>query len=98
VAVDLQPEEIAISLPHASILGIEQKQVEVLAFENGFWNRISASDLESQLAVLPELARQKAAESELLAEAEAALQKQLSERVQAGRPLRLYFQESVLKE
>jgi hypothetical protein len=44
------------------------------------------------------LARQKAAESELLAEAETALQKQLSERVQAGRPLRLYFQESAPKE
>ena len=98
VAVDLRPEEIAITLPPASILGIEQKQVEVLAFENGFWNRISAADLESQLATLPELARQKTAESDLLPEAEAALQKQLSERVQPGRPLRLYFQTSAPKE
>ena len=98
VAVDLRDDEIAISLPHASILGVEQKQVEVLEFENGFWNRISASDLESQLATLPELARQKAAESGILAEAEAALQKQLNERVQAGRPLRLYFQNNLPKE
>ena len=98
VAVDLREDQIAISLPHASILGVEQKQVEVLAFENGFWNRISAADLESQLATLPELARQKAAESGLLAEAETALQKQLNERVQAGRPLRLYFQNPMVKE
>jgi hypothetical protein len=92
VAVDLTPEEISVSLPHASILGVEQKQVDVLAFENGFWNRISAQDLETQLAVLPDLARQKAADSGILAEAEAALQKQLDDRIQAGRPLRLHFQ------
>ena len=92
VAVDLRPEEIAISLPHATILGVEQKQVEVLAYENGFWNRISAEDLETQLAVLPDLARQKAAESGILAEAETALQKQLDDRIHAGRPLRLHFQ------
>jgi hypothetical protein len=98
VAVDLRPEEIAISLPHASILGVEQKQVEVLAFENGFWNRISAADLETQLATLPELARQKAAESGILSEAETALQKQLDERVHAGRPLHLTFQHAVAKE
>jgi Protein of unknown function (DUF4230) len=98
VAVDLRDDEVAISLPHASILGVEQKQVEVLAFENGFWNRISAADLEGQLATLPELARQKAAESGLMAEAETALQKQLDERVQAGRPLRLYFQSPAVKE
>ena len=98
VAVDLRPEEIAISLPHATILGVEQKQVEVLAFENGFWNRISASDLETQLATLPELARQKAAESGILAEAETALQKQLDDRVHAGRPLHLNFQNPAAKE
>ncbi|MFZ1218457.1 MAG: DUF4230 domain-containing protein [Chthoniobacterales bacterium] len=92
VAVDLTPEDISVSLPRASILGVEQKQVEVLAFENGFWNRISAQDLETQLAVLPDLARQKAAESGILAEAETALQKQLDDRIHAERPLRLHFQ------
>ena len=92
VEVDLRPEEIAVSLPHATILGVEQKQIEVLAFENGFWNRISAEDLEAQLAVLPDLARQKAAESGILAEAETALQKQLDDRIHAGRPLHVQFQ------
>jgi hypothetical protein len=92
VAVDLRPDEIAVSLPHATILGVEQRQVEVLALENGFWNRISAEDLESQLATLPDLARQKAAESGILAEAETALQKQLDDRIHAGRPLHLNFQ------
>ncbi len=98
VAVDLRPDEIAISLPHATILGVEQKQVDVLAFENGFWNHISAADLESQLATLPELARQKAAESGILAEAETTLQTQLNERVHAERPVHLNFQTAATKE
>ena len=98
VAVDLQPDAIAINLPRATILGIEQKQVEVLAFENGFWNRISAADVEAELATLPELARQKAAESGILAEAETALQTQLNERIHAERPVRLTFQETPAKD
>src|SRR5881394_523790 len=98
VAVDLQPDAIAISLPHATILGVEQKQVDVLAFENGFWNRISGADLESELAVLPDLARQKATESGILGQAEAALQKQLNERVHIDRPFNLVFQSAPGKD
>ena len=98
VAVDLQSDAIAINLPHASILGVEQNQVEVLAFENGFWNRISAADVESEMAVLPELARQRATESGILAEAETALQTQLNERIHAERPVRLTFQNAAPKD
>ena len=98
VAVDLRPDEVAISLPHATILGVEQKQVDVLAFENGFWNRISASDIETQLATLPDLARQKATESGILAEAESALQTQLNERIHAERPVHLSFQNAAAKD
>ena len=98
VTVDVRPDEIAVRLPHASILGVEQKQTEVLAFENGLWNRISAADLENELAALPDLARQKAATSGILAEAETALQKQLHERVQAARPFNLVFQDAPVKD
>jgi Protein of unknown function (DUF4230) len=98
VAVDLRPDEITVRLPHASILGVEQKQTEVLAFENGFWNRISAADLENELAALPDLARQKAAESGLLVDAETALQKQLDERVHAARHFNLVFQNAPVKD
>jgi hypothetical protein len=93
VTVDVRPDEITIRLPHASILGVEQKQTEVLAFENGLWNRISAADLENELGTLPDLARRKAAESGILAEAETTLQKQLNERVQADRHFNLVFQD-----
>src|SRR5213080_2936313 len=62
LSIDIRPGKIIVQLPHARILGIEQEQVDVLAFENGLWNRISGQDMQSELSILPELAREKAAE------------------------------------
>src|SRR5437763_1843128 len=91
LAVDIRPNEIIVQLPHARILGIEQEQVDVLAFENGLWNRISGQDMQSELSILPELAREKAAEGDLPAEAERTLQRQIEQRVHAPQPLHLIF-------
>ena len=91
LAVDIRPNEIIVQLPHARILGIEQEEVDVLAFENGLWNRISGQDMQSELSILPELAREKAAESDLPAEAERTLQQQIEQRVHAPQRLHLIF-------
>ena len=98
LSIDVRPEEIVVQLPHAQILGVEQEQVEVLALENGLWNRISAADLEAELATLPQLVRQRAAESGLPAEAERALQKQLDARIHAPQPLRVIFVDPAKKD
>src|SRR5205814_5553435 len=87
VTIDIRPTEILIQLPHAQILGIEQNQVDVLAFENGLWNRISGADLQSELSILPQLARQKAAVIGLPEDADRALQQQLDQRMHAPQPL-----------
>ena len=91
ISVDLRPEEIVVQLPHAQILGVEQEAVEVLEFENGYWNRISADDVQNELSVLPQLARRKAAEANLAAEAEKSLQEQLTARIKVEQPLRVVF-------
>jgi hypothetical protein len=91
LSIDIRPNEITVQLPPARILGIEQEQVDVLAFENGLWNRISGEDMQSELSILPQLAREKAAEGDLPAEAERALQRQIEERVHAPQPLHLIF-------
>ena len=91
LAVDVQPDQIVIQVPHAQILDVTQDQVDVLAFENGFWNRISGDDVQNELSILPQLARQEAAETGLPDEAERALQQQLGERIHAQQPLRLIF-------
>ena len=91
VAVDVRPDEILIQLSHAEIVGIEEKHVDVLTFENGLWNKITGADLENELAQLPEMARRQAMEINLPAEAEQELQRQLSKRIHARQALKLVF-------
>ena len=98
VTIDIRPTEILVELPHAQILGIEQNQVDVLAFENGLWNRISGADVQSELSILPQLARQKAAESGLPEEAERILQQQLDQRIHTQQPLHLIFKNEKKRE
>ena len=98
LAVDVRPNEIVVQLPHAQILGVEQQQLDVLEFENGFWNRISGDDVKNELSILPQLARQKAEESGLPAEAEHALQQQLDQRIHSRQPLRLIYTSAPKKD
>lgn len=91
VTVDVRPEEIVIQLPHAEIVGVEEQHVDVLALENGLWNRISGADLQNELTQLPDMARREAMEIDLPAEAERELQRQLSKRIRARQPIRLTF-------
>ena len=91
VAVDVREDAIAVQMPRATILGVEQEQVDVLEFENGYWNRISADDLEKELAALPRLAREKAEEARLTEEAERALEQQLQQRLGPDKPVTLTF-------
>lgn len=94
LSINIRPAEIVVQIPHARILGVEQQQVDVLAFENGLWNRISGQDVQSELSVLPELAWKKTADCGLPAEAEQTLQRQLEERIQTPQPLRLIFKDA----
>jgi hypothetical protein len=98
LSIDIRPNEIMVQLPHAQILGVEQQQVDVLAFENGLWNRISGQDVQSEFSVLPELAWKKAAESALSAEAEETLQQQVEQRIHTAQPLRLIFNDEKKSE
>ncbi|HTH20402.1 MAG TPA: DUF4230 domain-containing protein [Candidatus Udaeobacter sp.] len=93
LSIDIRPDQIIVQLPPAEILGVEQQQVDVLAFENGLWNRISGQDVQSELSALPALASKKAAESGLSAEAEENLQKQLEQRIHTAQPLHLIFKD-----
>jgi len=87
--VNVRPNEVVVELPHAQILSVEQGQVEVLTLENGLWNRISPDDIQSQLAALPEQAREKAAS--LPAEAEQTFTRQLLEKFRPEQPVRAIF-------
>ncbi|MGE5212453.1 MAG: DUF4230 domain-containing protein [Nitrospirota bacterium] len=98
LSIDIRPDQILVQLPPPQILGVEQQQVDVLAFENGLWNRISGQDVQSELSVLPGLAWKKAAQSGLTAETEKTLEQQLEERIHIGQPLRLIFKDEKKSE
>src|SRR3989440_2608344 len=98
LSIDIRPEQIDVQLPHAQLLGVEQQQLDVLAFENGLWNRISGQDVQSELSILPELAWKKAAQSELPAEAEETLRQQLEQRIHTAQPLHLVFKDEKKSE
>ena len=88
-AVNVRPNEISIQLPHAQILSVEEESVEVKALENGFWNRISPADIESELGVLPQLAREKS--SGMPAAAEDSFNRELLEKFHPPQPVRAIF-------
>lgn len=98
VTVDVRPDEILIQLPHATIVGVEEKRVDVLALENGLWNKITGADLEKELGQLPEMARQQALEIALPSEAEQELERQLNKRIHARQPVKLVFTEAIPTE
>lgn len=87
--VNVSSNEVLIELPHAQILSVEQERVEVQALENGLWNRISPDDIQTELGVLPQLAREKSAA--LPAEAEQAFVGQLLEKFHPQQPVRAIF-------
>ena len=91
IGVRVDPGEIVVSLPHAQILGIEQNAVDVLAFENGFWNPISGADVQSELATLTQLATEQARERDLPAEAEQKFRAQLTARLKTSLPVHVIF-------
>ena len=87
--VNVGPKEVLLEMPHAQILSVDQEKIEVLAFENGLWNRISPNDIEHELAALPDLARAKS--RALPAEAEEVFTHQLLEKFHPQEPVRAIF-------
>ena len=90
-SVDVRSDEIDVHLPPAQILGVEEQKVDVLSYENGLWNRISGEDIENELHTLPQLAREKAAQAGLVAEAERTLKEQLEQKIQMKQRVKVNF-------
>ena len=93
-SVTVAPEATIVRLPHAQILGIEQDAVELLAYENGFWNPISGADVQAELATLAKVARDRAADRNLAAQAEESFRTQLKSRIGNGPPMQIVFYEA----
>ena len=91
ISVSVQAEGIVVRLPRAQLLGLDQDAVDVLAFENGFWNPISGADVQSELTTLDKLARDRAIERNLPEQAENEFRNQLTSRVKTASPIHVLF-------
>ena len=78
--VKITDNQMLIEVPPPRILSIEQTNIEVLSFEDGLWNKIQPDELEAELRGMPALARQRASENKVQAEALEMLTNQLRER------------------
>ena len=97
-SVTISPKATIVRLPHAQLLGLEQNAVELLAYENGFWNPISGADVESELAALGKLARERAGDENLTGQAEESFRTQLKSRVGNVPPLHVVFYDAAKVE
>lgn len=55
--IRVEKDRRSMSLPPARVLSVEQTEMHVEALENGYWNSISADDLQTTIAGLQEQAR-----------------------------------------
>jgi hypothetical protein len=97
-SVTVRPETIIVRLPQAQILGVEQNAIELLAYENGFWNPISGADVQAEVASLAKLARARAAARNLAAEAEESFRTQLKARIGNTPPVQVIFYQTPRSE
>jgi len=81
--VRIEGRHIRVELPPPKVLSIDPTSTEVLVLENGLWNKIRAEELEVELKALPDLARKKARQIDLPAEALQTFQKRLRDHLGA---------------
>jgi hypothetical protein len=93
-SVSVQPATTEVRLPHAQILTVQQDAVDVLVFENGFWNPISGADVQTELATLSRLARDNARATDLPAQAEQMFRTQLATRLPTTKNVQVVFYET----
>ena len=70
---------------------VEQNAIELLAYENGFWNPISGADVQEELLTLGKLARDRADARNISAEAEESFRTQLKARIGNMPPVQVIF-------
>jgi len=96
--IDLSADarKATITLPKAQLLSVEQRELEILEDESGYWNRLDAAQRQQALEQLQQKARQSLLESGLLTQAQGSLQSQFTEVLteQLPRGFELKFQES----
>jgi 50S ribosomal subunit-associated GTPase HflX len=70
---------VVIKLPEPKLLSLQMDNYHILRDEDGFWNKLDATERESAVSDLQKNARLKVLASPLLAEAKTELEKRIQE-------------------
>jgi hypothetical protein len=79
VRIQKVPPKLLIHLPEPKLLSLEMDNYHILRDEDGYWNRIDATEREAAMDHLKTNARQKVLASPLLAESKTELEKRIQE-------------------
>lgn len=79
IRIDPRSQSIAAELPQPKILTVSMSNLRILEDEDGYWNRLTASDREEAIRQLEAVARKTFASSNLLLEARSEAEKQVRE-------------------
>lgn len=79
VRIQKVPPKLFIHLPEPKLLSLEMNNYHILRDEDGYWNKIDASEREAAVDHLKTNARQKVLASPLLSESKTELEKRIQE-------------------
>jgi hypothetical protein len=79
VKIQRLPLKIFVKMPQPKLLSLQMDNYHILRDEDGYWNKLDASERESAVTELQKNARQKVLASPLLSEAKTELEKRIRE-------------------
>jgi len=79
VRIQKSPPKLFVHLPEPKLLSLEMDNYHILRDEDGYWNKIDATEREAAMDHLKTNARQKVLASPLLSESKAELEKRIQE-------------------
>ena len=79
VKIQRMPLKVFVKLPQPTLLSLQMDNYHILRDEDGYWNKLDASEREGAVTELQKNARQKVLGSPLLSEAKTELEKRIRE-------------------
>jgi hypothetical protein len=79
VKIQRMPPKIFVKLPQPKLLSLQLDNYHILRDEDGYWNKLDASEREAAFTELQKNARQKVLASPLLAESKIEIEKRIQE-------------------
>ena len=82
IIVERNPLRVRANMPAPELLSIQMNTYKVLRDEDGWWNKVSVSDRELAVQELQRIAREKAQNSGMLADARSTIEERIKEIVE----------------